>query len=82
MKKPKYEPLTIIKNLALVVLGTLVLSFGTAIFLLPFNLVTGGISGIALVINNLVSIEWLTIDLTVTVLTWTLFFLGIIVLGQ
>ena len=82
MKKNKYEPLTIIKNLALVVLGTLVLSFGTAIFLLPFNLVTGGISGIALVINNLMSIEWLTIDLTVTILTWTLFLLGLIVLGK
>jgi uncharacterized membrane-anchored protein YitT (DUF2179 family) len=70
------------KNLGLVVLGTLILSFGTSIFLLPFNLVTGGISGISLVISNIVSIEWLTVDIIVTILTWSFFLLGLIVLGK
>ena len=78
----KYDPKILLKNLALVIAGTLVLSFGTAIFLLPFNLVTGGVSGIALVISNIISVEWLTVDLLVTILTWTLFLLGLIVLGK
>ena len=82
MKINKYDPRAFLKNLSLVVLGTLILSFGTAIFLLPFNLVTGGVSGIALVISNLVSIKWLSIDLTVTILTWILFLLGLAVLGK
>ena len=82
MKINKHDPKAFFKNLSLVVLGTLILSFGTAIFLLPFNLVTGGVSGIALVISNLVSIKWLSIDLTVTILTWILFLLGLAVLGK
>lgn len=82
MKINKYDPKAFLKNLSLVVLGTLILSFGTAIFLLPFNLVTGGVSGIALVISNIVSIKWLSIDLTVTILTWILFLLGLAVLGK
>jgi uncharacterized membrane-anchored protein YitT (DUF2179 family) len=82
MKKLKYDPRTLIKNLGLVVLGTLILSFGTSIFLLPFNLVTGGISGIALIISNVISVEWLTVDLIVTILTWGFFLLGLIVLGK
>ena len=82
MKKNKYDPRSIAKNIGLVVLGTLILSFGTSIFLLPFNLVTGGIPGISLIISNLVSIEWLTVDVIVTILTWSFFLLGLIVLGK
>lgn len=70
-----------IKNIGLVVLGTFILSFGTSIFLLPFNLVTGGIPGISLVISNIISIEWLTVDILVTILTWGFFLTGLIVLG-
>ena len=81
MKRFKYDPLTMMKNLGLVVLGTLILSFGTSIFLLPFNLVTGGIPGISLVISNIISVEWLTVDILVTILTWGFFLTGLIVLG-
>lgn len=82
MKKLKYDPRSMIKNIGLVVLGTFILSFGTSIFLLPFNLVTGGIPGISLVISNIISVEWLTVDILVTVLTWSLFLIGFIVLGK
>ena len=82
MKKFKYAPLTIIKNLGLVVLGTLILSFGTSVFLLPFNLVTGGIPGLSLIISNALNIEWLTSDVLVTILTWAFFLTGFIVLGK
>ena len=81
IKATKNDVLSFTKNIGLVILGTLSLSFGTAIFLLPFNLVTGGVSGIALIIENLISSEIFTIDLIVTVLTWVLFFVGLIFLG-
>ena len=82
MKKFNPNPLITFKNIGLVVLGTLILSFGTSVFLLPFNLVTGGIPGLSLVISNFISIEWLTVDIIVTILTWSLYLIGFIAIGK
>ena len=62
--------------------GTLVLAFGTAVFILPFDLVTGGVSGIAIVLDKVISLEFVTIDRLVTVITWLLFLIGWLVLGK
>ena len=40
------------KNVLLVIVGTIILSIGTSIFMLPFDLVTGGVSGYSIVISN------------------------------
>ncbi len=71
-----------IRNIGLVILGTLILAFGTAIFILPFDLVAGGMSGLAIVIDALIPIEAITVDLIITVLTWGLFLIGLIFLGK
>ena len=71
-----------IKNIMLVILGTAVLAFGTALFIVPFELVSGGVSGIAIIINHIFKAEWLNIDLIVTVLTWIFFWLGFLILGK
>lgn len=71
-----------LKNIALTVIGTLILAAGTAIFILPFDLVAGGVSGLAIVVKRLLPMEWITIDLIVTVLTWLLFLIGFLVLGK
>ena len=42
-----------LKNILLTVAGTMILAFGTAVFILPFELVSGGVSGIALLTNYL-----------------------------
>ena len=81
-KYSKAELLGFLKNVLLVVAGTLVLSFGTAIFILPFDLVTGGVSGIAIVLDKLFDVDFLTVDRLVTLITWLLFFVGLIVLGR
>ena len=57
MKIQKKELLNRIRNVGLVVMGTLILAFGTSIFLLPFDLVTGGMSGLAIVIDAIIPIE-------------------------
>ena len=71
-----------VKNILLVLFGTVCISIGTAIFLVPFDLVAGGMSGIAIIIDNLVKSEFITIDMIVTVLTWGFFALGLITLGK
>lgn len=76
------DVLRTVKNMVLVIGGTLILAFGTAVFILPFNLVVGGISGIALIVKNILPFEFISIDLIVTVVTWLLFFIGFAVLGK
>ena len=58
----------LIKNIGLTVLGTIILALGTAVFIIPFDLVCGGMSGLAIVINHI--FPSLPIDLIITVLTW------------
>lgn len=71
-----------LKNVALVIIGTLILALGTAVFIIPFDLVVGGVSSIAIIIDKLIPLEFVTIDLLVTVITWGLFFIGLFVLGK
>ncbi|MBQ4091669.1 MAG: YitT family protein [Clostridia bacterium] len=78
----KSDFLRTLKNVSLVVLGTLILAFGTSVFLLPFDLVTGGVSGYSIVIKNWLPFEFITKEMIIAVLTWTLFFIGFIVLGK
>ena len=91
IKLDKRELLLQMKNLGLVILGTLVLSFGCAIFVVPFDLVTGGVTGLSIVIDNIfnqppIDIPFMGeipfIDIIVAVITWGLFFLGLIFLGK
>ncbi len=77
-----------LKNVALVVLGTVVLAFGTSIFQVPFKLVAGGMSGIAVVLVNIperMGIAFpgfLTVDFYVWVMTIGFFIAGFVLLGK
>lgn len=71
-----------ILHMLYVVGGTLLLAFGTAIFLIPFDLVAGGVSGVAIVLDKIVPWGFFTVDRWVTLLTWALFFLGLFFLGR
>ena len=81
MRFEKTNVLKALKNMFFVVIGTLILSFTTAVFIIPFNLVAGGVSGIAIIIKKIVPWEALTVDLLVTILTWVFFFVGLAVFG-
>ena len=82
MQISKKEMFHIAKNISLVILGTLVLAFGTAVFILPMDIVSGGISGLAIVINLVLPFEFITVDIIIFALTWILFFIGLIFLGR
>ena len=87
----KSEILLQLKNFGLVVLGSLILAFGCAIFIEPFEFVTGGVTGLSIVINKLcgspiynlpvVGEKELT-KILVYAITIGLFFLGLIFLGK
>ena len=71
-----------LKNTLYVVIGTLLLSLGVAIFVIPFELISGGIASFSLILNAILPFEFITMDLLITVITWTLFIIGAIVLGK
>lgn len=70
------------KNIFLVVFGTAVLAFATGVFIIPFDLVSGGMVSIGIILNKLIPIEALTVDVYITIITWVFFFIGLIALGR
>lgn len=86
LPKTKKEWFLFIKNNALVVLGTLVLAFGVGVFLIPFNLVTGGVSGLGIVLRHLLRdvapFQNIGADLYASVLVWISFIVGYFTLGR
>ena len=80
-KLSRQELWLLLKNIFLTVLGTAVLAFGSAVFIIPFDLITGGMSGIAIILVELIPFE-VSVDVYITILTWILFLLGLFVLGR
>lgn len=73
------SPKTLLKNIALTVLGTLLLSLATSLFILPYDLVVGGMSGLAILLN---AIFPLGKELWVTIVSISLYLLGLIFLSK
>ena len=82
MKLGKKEVLTFTKNTLLVIIGTLILAFGTAVFVIPFNIIAGGISSFAIILKPLLPFDFITMDLLITTITWGLFIIGFFTLGK
>lgn len=90
-KNTKNEIKLQLKNLALVIVGSLILAFGCAIFVEPFHLVTGGVTGLSIALDGLLDVPDIAlplignmpfIDILVYVITWALFLLGLTFLGK
>lgn len=86
LPKRKSEWIRLVKNVSLILIGTFVLAFGIAMFIFPFDLITGGISGIGIILAKSFSgIPFLGDfgpDVYSSVINWILFGLGIILLGK
>ncbi len=78
----KKNSIAVLKNISLVLAGTLIISFATAVFVVPFDLVVGGISSIAIILHKLIPSDLITLDLLISVITWGLFTLGLVILGR
>ena len=68
----------IAKRLFLIIVGSFILGLGSGLFLIPYGIVTGGVSGMAIVCSSLIG---LTEEVWVTIFTWVFFLLGWIILG-
>ena len=69
----------IIFKISLVIFGTALLAFGTGVFLVPFDLVTGGISGLSIVLSELSGISE---EAYIAILSWSFFIAGSVLFGR
>ena len=82
----KKKFLQMLRNTGFVILGTFILAFGVGMFIFPFNLVTGGVSGIGIVLQKLLSgikfLEDIGANFYSAIVNWILFIIGFFVLGK
>lgn len=85
MSKLKKETVKRIVEMSLVVLGSIFLAATTAFFMTESQIVAGGLAGIGIIIQHFVSQinpDIQIIDITVFIITWLLWILGLIFLGK
>ncbi len=70
-----------IGRLCLVFLGSVILAFGTAIFLTQLNIVSGGLAGIGIICQAHFP-DTQIIDIVVFIATWVLWVIGLIFVGR
>ena len=78
MKLTKEKKL-LIKRIFLCILGSFILGISTGLFLVPYDIVSGGISGLGIIFNEI--FHSLDKEMFITILTWTFFLLGWLLLG-
>ena len=74
--------IAILKNNFLIILGSLLIGFGTAIFLSKLSIVCGGLSGVAIIIQNFVGTGFNVLDIVVWVGDALFWILGYFLLGK
>lgn len=68
-----------IYHVIMIVVGNFLLAVAYGLFLIPANIVAGGLGGIGVLLNVYYGIDPVNV---ITIATWGLFFLGLIVLGR
>lgn len=79
MAVTKKQVVNQIKKIILIIVGSLMLSIATAIFYVPNNIVSGGMSGLGIIFQN--ALGW-DPNLIITIATWACFFVGFVFLGK
>lgn len=87
IKSNKQATVRALKNSLWVILGSLILAVAVGVFIKPFSLVTGGVSGLSIAIAEAVPFSALEesgkeMEIYTAIITWTLFFVGFIFLGK
>lgn len=68
-----------VKNILLLLLGNLILACGTSFFILPNNILSGGVTAISIILDSLLGINRV---ITIYALNIVLFILGAVCLGK
>jgi len=66
-------------NFVIIVLGNISLALGTSLFILPHGIISGGTSGVSIILEELFNINP---EIIIFILCWALFFVGLFSLGK
>jgi uncharacterized membrane-anchored protein YitT (DUF2179 family) len=66
-------------NVLVIIAANFLLAFASAFFLIPMNIVNGGMTGLSLIFFSWFAIP---VDITTAILAWSFFLLGLIILGK
>lgn len=80
MKRTRIRQISRLEQYIMITIGVIVMASGFYFFLIPADLVAGGVTGLALVINKLVN--QISISLFVLIMNLILLILGLFVLGK
>ena len=69
----------IIKDYGIVLLGTFIMAIAVKVFILPFNILSGGVAGIAVALEP---VFHLNPDLVINIMVLSMFILGSLILGK
>ena len=78
----KHEKLMFIQKIVCILIGSLSLAFGTRIFLVKLDIISGGLSGIAIFVQRIIGPSPDITDIIITVATWVLWVVGLIFGGK
>ena len=83
-KLTKAKRIKIISNLLIILLGNIILAFGTVIFLTKLNIVSGGLSGVGIILQYHFGKYFggQVIDIAVFIFTWILWLVGFFLVGK
>ena len=82
VKITKKAVLKILKDYSIITLGCIIYSLGVALFLDPYNIAPGGVTGIAIIINEILPIETNITGILIIVINVPLFILGAVFVGK
>lgn len=66
-------------NVLVIITANFLLAFASAFFLIPMNIVNGGMTGLSLIFFSWFAIP---VDITTAILAWSFFFVGLMILGK
>lgn len=73
-------------NFFLIIIGSAILAFGTAVFLTKLEIVSGGLSGVGIIIQHIIfkttGQDFKFIDVIVFIFSWLFWFLGFFAIGK
>ena len=84
-KPTRLEVYKFICNSILVLLGNILIAFGSAIFLTKLNIVAGGLTGVGIIFQHFLGSYFpggQIIDIVVFIITWILWVIGLLTLGK
>lgn len=76
------EPIPkVIKNNLYILLGAIIYALGCSFFLLPMDIITGGLTSLAIIFANVPGLNALSVNDYIYILNWLFFVVGLLVLG-